>query len=248
LQGAPQLGHTGEFFNLMMSTSGEMKMVFDFGFERQEVIYSDKSLADGQSHDVRIWRSHEGLQVNIKVDNYQQKSWTYKHEGSQDVQFNSLKYLYIGRNETMNKGDGFIGCISRIEFDDVYPLKLLFQEEKPPNIIAVPTDLREDYCGIDPVTYAPEVKPTRPAPHIDPDSWLYDQPHPTDTAVLGGVLAIIFVALVIMAILIGRYANRHKGEYRTHEDMGARDAPDADTAIVQGQTGHDVSKKKEWFI
>uniref|UniRef100_T1JED8 Neurexin-4 n=1 Tax=Strigamia maritima TaxID=126957 RepID=T1JED8_STRMM len=240
-------GHTGEYFNLMMSTSGEMKMVFDFGFERQEMIYADKSLADGQSHDVRITRSNNGLQLNIKVDNYQTKSWHYKNEGSQDVQFNNLRYLFIGRNHTMNKGDGFVGCISRVEFDDVYPLKLLFQEERPANIYAHPANISEDYCGIDPVTYPPETKPTRIPNPVDVDSAWLDSDHPqqTDTAVLGGVLALIFIALVIMAILIGRYAARHKGEYRTHEDMGAQDAPDADTAIVQGQTGHDVSKKKE---
>lgn len=30
--------------------------------------------------------------------------------------------------------EGFVGCISRVEFDDIYPLKLLFQQDEPPNI------------------------------------------------------------------------------------------------------------------
>lgn len=30
--------------------------------------------------------------------------------------------------------EGFIGCISRVEFDDIYPLKLLFQQDKPENV------------------------------------------------------------------------------------------------------------------
>lgn len=51
-----------------------------------------------------------------------------------------------------------------------------------------------------------------------------------------------------MAILIGRYMSRHKGEYKTHEDTGAKDAPDADTAVRLGKTGHGVPKKEEWFI
>jgi hypothetical protein len=40
--------------------------------------------------------------------------------------------MYIGRNTSMT--EGFVGCISRVEFDDIYPLKLLFQQDGPPNI------------------------------------------------------------------------------------------------------------------
>ena len=102
----------------------------------------------------------------------------------------------------------------------------------------------------------------------------------TSSAILGAILAIIFLALVILAVLIGeyyliflvyeklvfpvfrfnvfylnltinilgKYMNRHKGEYLTREDEGAQDAFDADTAVLQGRTGHQVEKKKEWFI
>ena len=40
--------------------------------------------------------------------------------------------MYIGKNESMH--DGFVGCVSRVEFDDIYPLKLLFQENPPANV------------------------------------------------------------------------------------------------------------------
>lgn len=43
--------------------------------------------------------------------------------------------MYIGKNETMN--GGFIGCVSRVEFDDIYPLKLLFQENGPGNVKSI---------------------------------------------------------------------------------------------------------------
>ena len=102
----------------------------------------------------------------------------------------------------------------------------------------------------------------------------------TNSAILGAILAIIFIALVILAVLIGKvhiyqtiitisekyhvpevyhyinfisiilgkYMNRHKGEYLTREDEGAQDAFDADTAVLQGRTGHQVEKKKEWLL
>ena len=72
--------------------------------------------------------------------------------------------------------------------------------------------------------------------------------HNTSSSILGAVLAILFLALVIVLVLIGKFKNRHKGEYRTGEDEGAHDAFDADTAVLQGRTGHQVEKKKEWFI
>lgn len=40
--------------------------------------------------------------------------------------------MYIGRNSSMP--EGFVGCVSRVEFDDIYPLKLLFQQDGPPNV------------------------------------------------------------------------------------------------------------------
>lgn len=40
--------------------------------------------------------------------------------------------MYIGRNTSMT--EGFVGCVSRVEFDDIYPLKLLFQQDGPPNV------------------------------------------------------------------------------------------------------------------
>lgn len=63
-----------------------------------------------------------------------------------------------------------------------------------------------------------------------------------------GVLAILFIALVIVLIIIGRYLHRHKGEYLTQEDAGADSALDPDTAVIHGTTGHHVQKKKEYFI
>lgn len=53
-------------------------------------------------------------------------------KASADAQFNNIQYMYIGKNESMN--EGFVGCVSRVEFDDIYPLKLLFQQNGPENI------------------------------------------------------------------------------------------------------------------
>ena len=61
-------------------------------------------------------------------------------------------------------------------------------------------------------------------------------------------MSIIFFLVVLVCMGIAKYSNRHKGDYYTKEDDGAHDAFDADTAVLAGRTGHQVSNKKEWFI
>ncbi|XP_049821647.1 neurexin-4 isoform X1 [Aethina tumida] len=236
---------SGEFLTIMVSNSGHLRVVFDFGFERQEVIYPEKHFGLGQFHDLRLSRKNAGATLVMQVDNYEPKEFNFNIKASADAQFNNIQYMYIGKNESMT--EGFIGCISRVEFDDIYPLKLLFQQEGPGNVKSLGTPLTEDYCGVEPITHPPNIVETRPPPIVDEDKLrkAYNQ---TDSAILGSILAIIFLALVILAVVIGRYLHRHKGEYLTQEDAGADSAIDPDEAVVHGTTGHHVQKKKEWFI
>ncbi|XP_072742598.1 neurexin-4 isoform X2 [Anoplolepis gracilipes] len=236
---------SGEYMTIMISNSGHLRVVFDFGFERQEVIFPYKHFGLGQYHDIRIGRKNSGATLVMQVDNYEPREFNFNIKNSADAQFNNIQYMYIGKNESMT--EGFAGCISRVEFDDIYPLKLLFQENGPGNVRSLGTPLTEDFCGVEPITHPPDVIETRPPPQVDEEKVraAYNE---TDTAILGSVLAVILIALVIMAILIGRYMSRHKGEYLTQEDKGAEIALDPDSAVVHSATGHQVQKKKEWFI
>jgi contactin associated protein-like 2 len=73
------------------------------------------------------------------VDNYETQEYNFNIKESADAQFNNIQYMYIGRNESMN--EGFVGCVSRVEFDDIYPLKLLFQQDPPPNVRSIGGDI-----------------------------------------------------------------------------------------------------------
>ncbi|XP_019698214.2 neurexin-4 isoform X3 [Harpegnathos saltator] len=236
---------SGEYMTIMVSNSGHLRVVFDFGFERQEVIFPYKHFGLGQYHDIRIGRKNSGSVLTMQVDNYEPREFHFNIKASADAQFNNIQYMYIGKNESMT--EGFAGCISRVEFDDIYPLKLLFQENGPANVRSLGTALTEDFCGVEPITHPPDILETRPPPIVD-ENKLRAAYNETDTAILGSVLAVILIALVIMAILIGRYMSRHKGEYLTQEDKGAEIALDPDSAVVHSTTGHQVQKKKEWFI
>lgn len=80
----------------------------------------------------RLSRENGGSTLVIKVDSYEPKKFNFNIKESADAQFNNIQYMYIGKNETMS--EGFIGCVSRVEFDDIYPLKLLFQQKGPGNV------------------------------------------------------------------------------------------------------------------
>lgn len=63
-----------------------------------------------------------------------------------------------------------------------------------------------------------------------------------------GLLVILLLLICLMVFLVGRYMHRHKGDYLTHEDQGADGAEDPDEAVMHSTTGHQVNKRKEWYI
>ncbi|KPJ11812.1 Neurexin-4 [Papilio machaon] len=211
---------TGEYLTLMVSNSGYLRVVFDFGFERQEIIFQGKHFGMGQYHDVRLSPAGPAAQRGI---------------------------------------------------------------------------LHEDFCGVEPVTHPAETPETRPPPPNDLQAEL--DFHRTDEAILGTVLAFIFLLLVVVAVVLvralsrhkGEYLtqrerglklglryhthqtvravlafiflllvvvavvlvralSRHKGEYLTQEERGADGAADPDAAALAAATGARVTKRREFFI
>ena len=51
----------------MVSNSGFLRLVFDFGFERQEIVYEKQNFLTGQFHDVKIERFDQGKLISIKI-------------------------------------------------------------------------------------------------------------------------------------------------------------------------------------
>ncbi|XP_063360126.1 neurexin-4 [Cydia amplana] len=234
---------SSEYLTIMLTNSGHLRVVFDFGFERQEIIFQGKHFALGQYHDVRLSRKNSGATMVLQVDNYEVQEYNFNIKASADAQFNNIQYMYIGRNESMH--EGFVGCVSRVEFDDIYPLKLMFQQDPPPNVRSLGGVLNEDFCGVEPVTHPPEPIETRPPPPRDPAD---TDMHTTDEAILGTVLAFIFLLLIIVAVVLVRALSRHKGEYLTQEERGADGAADQDQAALHAATGPRVTKRREFFI
>lgn len=89
-------------------------------------------------------RKNSGSTVVLQVDNYEPVEYHFDIKASADAQFNNIQYMYIGKNESMT--DGFVGCVSRVQFDDIYPLKLMFQQNPPPNVKSLGSELFATFC------------------------------------------------------------------------------------------------------
>ena len=105
-----------EYLTLMVSNSGHIRLVFDFGFERQEIVFTERSFLTGQYHDVVVERYNEGKNMRMTIDNYAPLEYDFSTslKASADAQFDNIQYMYIGKNESMT--EGFIGCISRQDY------------------------------------------------------------------------------------------------------------------------------------
>lgn len=55
------------FQSVISFIAGHLRVVFDFGFERQELIFPNKHFGLGQYHDVRISRKNSGSTLLMQV-------------------------------------------------------------------------------------------------------------------------------------------------------------------------------------
>jgi hypothetical protein len=56
-----------DYGSLSLTLPGHLRVVFDFGFERQELIFPNKHFGLGQYHDLRITRKDSGSKLIMTV-------------------------------------------------------------------------------------------------------------------------------------------------------------------------------------
>ncbi|XP_070535505.1 contactin-associated protein-like 2 isoform X2 [Ptychodera flava] len=240
-----QSGDFDDYLDISLNNQGNIVVSFNLGDGDRELI-DPQNYADGLYHDLTVVR--DGPQVVIRVDTYGIVTETFS--GLTQTQLNSPRTLFIGRYD--DNSPGFVGCISRVSFNDIYPLKKAFEEPRPNNIVL--ENAEESMCGVEPSTLPPTTREPFPPSSAWPSMNVSFMPVPAsgaqksfnnDGVAIGCVVAVLIFAIIVLLVVIGRYIARHKGSYNTNEAKGAESAPDADTAVRQQPQ---VEKKKEWYI
>ncbi|KAG8014384.1 Contactin-associated protein-like 2, partial [Nibea albiflora] len=152
---------------------------------------------------------------------------------------------------------GFVGCLSRVQFNSVAPLKAALRSGLAAPVsthgILVPSN-----CGASPLTISPMASASDPW-HLEAAGAVFpfnedkanEDGVDRNSAIIGGIISmVIFTVLCIMVFVI-RNMFRHKGSYHTNEAKGAESADCADAAIIVNDPAFTETideSKKEWFI
>uniref|UniRef100_A0A8C6MCT2 Contactin associated protein 2 n=1 Tax=Nothobranchius furzeri TaxID=105023 RepID=A0A8C6MCT2_NOTFU len=218
-----------DYLAVVLRHNGSLQVRYNLGGLKEPfaIDVDQRNLANGQPHSINMSR-HNRIPVS-----------KFPKTGHIDP-------VLIERHNT----PGFVGCLSRVQFNGVAPLKSALRKAAQSQ-----GKLVESNCGASPLTI--------PTMSAATDPWHLDAKSPSneervipdgvnrDSAIIGGIIAVvIFTILCTLAFLI-RYMFRHKGTYHTNEAKGSGESATepADTAIIGTDNPETIDEsKKEWFI
>ncbi|XP_056155171.1 contactin-associated protein-like 2a, partial [Lampris incognitus] len=271
-----------DYLAVVLRHNGSLQVRYDLGGLKEPfaIDVDQRNLANGQPHSINMSRVNKS--ITIQLDHYPPVSYTLP-EGS-DIQFNLVKTLFLGKVfETGNidpvliehyNTPGFIGCLSRVQFNGIAPLKSALRT--PASAQPVPTDgqtdrqpvpigpvsyqgkLIESNCGASPLTIPPMSAATDPW-HLDNtdaefpfnEERVIPDGVNRNSAIIGGIIAVVIFTILCTLVFLIRYMFRHKGTYHTNEAKGSGETggESADTAIIGTDNPETIDEsKKEWFI
>ncbi|XP_029442285.1 contactin-associated protein-like 4 [Rhinatrema bivittatum] len=212
-----------EYLSVILSKNGSLQIRYKLDSHQDPEIFSInfRNLADGQLHHVKVIREEEIIFVECDLNRRRQFTL------STGTEFNAIKSLVLGKvlgnadtdQETIKaNSQGFIGCLSSVQFNHIAPLKAALHHENLASVI-VKGQLIESNCGV--VTRADSASSETTHSFAD-HSGPIDEGEPlatvlrSDSALIGGVIAVIvFILLCVTAITVRVY--QHKGTYQTSE-------------------------------
>ncbi|XP_037312497.1 contactin-associated protein-like 2a [Pungitius pungitius] len=273
---------TQDYLAVVLRRNGSLQVRYYLGGLKEpfSIDVDQRNLANGQPHSINMSRVDRS--ITIQLDHYPPVSYTLPDES--DTQFSLVKTLFLGKVFETGHVDpvlieryntpGFIGCLSRVQFNGVAPLKTALrsaartqaatpagQPDRPPaaaSPVSYQGKLVESNCGSSPLTIPPMSAATDPW-HLDNtdaefpfnEERVIPDGVNRDSAIIGGIIAVVIFTILCTLVFLIRYMFRHKGTYHTNEAKGGREqaAESADTAIIGTDNPETIDEsKKEWFI
>ncbi|XP_068565864.1 contactin-associated protein-like 2a [Cebidichthys violaceus] len=273
---------TQDYLAVVLRQNGSLQVRYYLGGLREpfSIDVDQRNLANGQPHSINMSRVDRS--VTIQLDHYPPVSYTLPD--ASDTQFNLVKTLFLGKVFETGHIDpvlieryntpGFIGCLSRVQFNGVAPLKTALrtvaqaqatltagQPDRQPaaaSPVSYQGKLVESNCGSSPLTIPPMSAATDPW-HLDNtdaefpfnEERVIPDGVNRDSAIIGGIIAVVIFTILCTLVFLIRYMFRHKGTYHTNEAKGSGESTgeSADTAIIGTDNPETIDEsKKEWFI
>uniref|UniRef100_A0A8C3XLK8 Contactin associated protein family member 4 n=1 Tax=Chelydra serpentina TaxID=8475 RepID=A0A8C3XLK8_CHESE len=226
-----------EYLSVILAKNGSLQIRYKLDSHQDPDVFSInfKSMADGLLHHVKINREEEMLFVEIN------RNERMHFVLSSGTEFNAIKSLVLGKilesndvdQDTMKaNSQGFIGCLSSVQFNHFAPLKAaLHHTSSAP--VSVKGRFTESNCGTSTGADSTSSETTHSfSDHSGP----IDEGEPlanairSDSAIIGGVIAVvIFILLCITAIAIRIY--KKKSVYKKNEAKGSENEDSAETAL-----------------
>ncbi|XP_041849162.1 contactin-associated protein-like 4 [Melanotaenia boesemani] len=246
-----------EYLALLINKHDKLEVRYKLDSSRDaEVLRSSpRSLANGQLHSVAIRRlAHT---VTVQVD----QNPTEEFNLTSDGEFNAIKSLVLGRVLEPDDLDphlarlaslGFTGCLSVVQFNSISPLKAaLLHPDTSPVVITGP--LLQSNCG-SAASANPFAAENTHRLADQSDSVGSGQPLVnairTDSALIGGVIAVVIFVTVTGLAIAARIIYRRKDTYRNQEGKGAKqeDSPDFPFNNQADAQNLPIENSKEYFI
>uniref|UniRef100_A0A3B4ZVE3 Contactin-associated protein-like 4 n=1 Tax=Stegastes partitus TaxID=144197 RepID=A0A3B4ZVE3_9TELE len=213
--------------------------------------YRLKQLKTPSLHSTKLWKCFPQIDQNARED----------FNLTSDGEFNAIKSLVLGRVHESDDLDpdlarlaslGFAGCLSVVQFNTISPLKAaLLHPDTSPVIISGP--LVQSNCGSAASANPHAEENTH---HLSDQSGSVGSGQPlvnairTDSALIGGVIAVaIFVTVTALAVA-ARFLYRRKETYRNQEVKGVKQEDSQDFSFNNQVDSQNVSTEnpKEFFI
>ncbi|XP_042358457.1 contactin-associated protein-like 4 [Plectropomus leopardus] len=245
-----------EYLTLLLNKHDMLEVRYRLDGSRDAQILRSKvrNLANGQLHAVTVSRRADAVSVQIDQNTREDFNLT------SDVAFNGPRSLVLGRVQDSRELDpelsrivslGFTGCLSAVLFNAISPLKAaLLQPDSSP--VSVTGPLLRSNCG----STSANPHAAEPTHHLSGRSGSAGTGQPlvdaikSDSALIGGVIAVVIFVTVSASAVTARVLYRRKGTSRSQEvkTVKPEDSPERTLRGHSGSHGGQSNDHKEYFI
>ncbi|XP_059200229.1 contactin-associated protein-like 4 isoform X2 [Centropristis striata] len=246
-----------EYLALLINKHDTLEVRYKLESSRDAEVLSSKvkSLANGQLHTVTIRRMTDS--VTVQIDQNPREDFNLTSDG----EFRAIKSLVLGRVHDSYDLDpdlsrlaslGFTGCLSVVHFNSISPLKaaLLHPDTSP---VTITGPLVRSNCGSSASANPYAAENTH---HLADQSGSVGSGEPlvnairTDSALIGGVIAVVIFVIVTGLAITARFLYRRKETYRNQEVKGVKQEDSQDFTFNNQTDSQSVSNEnpKEYFI